>query len=41
MGKVYDLEEARQKARDRAKENPPFILDYAARIGAKISNCMI
>jgi len=25
MGKVYDIEEARQKAKDRAKESPPFI----------------
>jgi hypothetical protein len=25
MGKVYDLEKERQKARDRAKEYPPFM----------------
>jgi hypothetical protein len=25
MGKVYDLEKERQKARDRAKESTPFI----------------
>lgn len=25
MGKVYDIEEARQKAKGRAKRNPPFI----------------